>query len=539
MVTGAKLRTIRRWGLCFASLALGVAFVHFASVSYDDAFISFRYAENLAAGRGLVFNPGDRVEGYSNFLWTILLALPALLGASKLQVGMLVAAKLLGAACCLATLWLTAKDRELDSTAPPAAAWPVAATYLALMAPFALWGGAGLETSLVGLLMLAVVVLDERERADGFRGVAWSFGAVCLAALTRPEPVLLAVPLLALRWLELERSRRAKVCARAALVFGLPYLTFLGFRLGYYGQLVPNTYFAKRAGDPEAWGRGWDYLQRAMEQLALWGVLATALIVLFVARSWSRSTNLVLAMLLTHAASVVYEGGDWMAAHRLMVPALPLLALLVERAWRSSFALDWQRLRLASVPGWVMPPHWAEVWNAWIGRAGERAARRGGKALRAGALGGLVAAAAASCLMSYRPWLGVPGSGLRGIELTRGDHFTIAFWLRDNLPEPGLLATGEAGVVPYYTKLPLLDLLGLMDPHLARLSGVRHRKFDSDYVLGRRPSYVLLTINRWPDGTINGAHTYSQALLHHPRFEREYAVMREFPRAILYRRVAP
>jgi len=50
-------------------------------VPVDDAYISYRYAENLAAGRGLVFDPGERVEGYSNFLWVILLALSRILGA--------------------------------------------------------------------------------------------------------------------------------------------------------------------------------------------------------------------------------------------------------------------------------------------------------------------------------------------------------------------------------------------------------------------------------------------------------------------------
>src|SRR3989442_1472314 len=40
----------------------------------DDSFISFRYARHLAAGRGLVWNPGERVEGYTNFLWVILMA---------------------------------------------------------------------------------------------------------------------------------------------------------------------------------------------------------------------------------------------------------------------------------------------------------------------------------------------------------------------------------------------------------------------------------------------------------------------------------
>lgn len=46
----------------------------------DDAFISFRYAEHLATGQGLVWFPGDRIEGYTNFLWTLLMAIPMLLG---------------------------------------------------------------------------------------------------------------------------------------------------------------------------------------------------------------------------------------------------------------------------------------------------------------------------------------------------------------------------------------------------------------------------------------------------------------------------
>ena len=47
---------------------------HVAWFLCDDAFISFRYARNLLEGHGLVFNPGEYVEGYSNFLWTLELA---------------------------------------------------------------------------------------------------------------------------------------------------------------------------------------------------------------------------------------------------------------------------------------------------------------------------------------------------------------------------------------------------------------------------------------------------------------------------------
>ena len=47
----------------------------------DDAYISLRYAANWAGGRGLVFNPGERVEGYTNFLWVLIEAAAIRLGA--------------------------------------------------------------------------------------------------------------------------------------------------------------------------------------------------------------------------------------------------------------------------------------------------------------------------------------------------------------------------------------------------------------------------------------------------------------------------
>ncbi|MCX7878834.1 MAG: hypothetical protein N2510_09400, partial [Ignavibacteria bacterium] len=40
----------------------------------DDAYISYRYGRNLMEGNGLVYNPGEKVEGYTNFLWTIITA---------------------------------------------------------------------------------------------------------------------------------------------------------------------------------------------------------------------------------------------------------------------------------------------------------------------------------------------------------------------------------------------------------------------------------------------------------------------------------
>lgn len=538
MAVRSSVAGCARWGLAGALLGACATFVHFANFGYDDAFISFRYAENLASGQGLVFNVGERVEGYSNFAWTALMAVPALLGASRHQLGMLLSAKLLGAFASLSTLVASA----VKSPSPAAAGryeLPVAALYLALLAPFSLWSVAGMETPLLGLLLVVIVVLDEREHARGWRGTCWSAVALWLAALTRPEPVLLLFPLLALRIGERQGRLRWNVSAglRFASTFVVPYSAFLAFRRCYYGQWLPNTYFAKRASDPEAWARGLSYLGRAVDELWLLQMLAASVAVLLASRRWSRSDSVVVSLLLTHAASVVYEGGDWMQGHRLVVPALPLVGLLLQSAWRSTASLSWQRLHLPAVPPWLSPPAWGRAWNEALRVAERRSGVWARRALPRGGAAILLAVSMVSAYRSYGPWRGVLGSGWQRWEPTRGTNFAVAFWMRDHVTEPGLLATGEAGVIPYYTRLPLLDLFGLMDPHLAHLPGVRHRKFDADYVLARRPRYVALPVNRFSDGSLTGSQTYSETLLHDARFLRRYAVLHEFPELVLYVRV--
>src|SRR4051812_8768436 len=66
---------MRALGL-FAPMAFVLAAARrVGSFTIDDAYISFRYARNFAHGDGLVYNLGERVEGYTNFLWTVILGL--------------------------------------------------------------------------------------------------------------------------------------------------------------------------------------------------------------------------------------------------------------------------------------------------------------------------------------------------------------------------------------------------------------------------------------------------------------------------------
>src|SRR6185436_10328266 len=93
-------------GLVVALVALASALLVAHSLVWnfvtDDAFISFVYSRNLARHGQLVFNLGDRVEGYTNFLWTVLLA-----GLYKVGLQPELMSRLLGTACAVITLFVS------------------------------------------------------------------------------------------------------------------------------------------------------------------------------------------------------------------------------------------------------------------------------------------------------------------------------------------------------------------------------------------------------------------------------------------------
>jgi hypothetical protein len=532
-------------GCAIAILLVGQ--LHFANITIDDAFISFRYAENLATGHGLVFNVGERVEGYSNFLWTVLLAIPVWLHVDRYELGLLISAKVLGVLCSVATVLLVSRTAALERTPKEQAMAPLAALYLASLVPFWMWGVGALETPLVTLLIALTAHLHLREDAAlraGSRPIAWSHLTLLLAALTRPEPVVLFVPLAAARLLRAHRFGGRTGLNRALLelgLFALPYAAFLLFRIEYYGQVVPNTYFAKLANDDEVAARGTRYLEAASEHLH-WPCLALVCgSPILLARRFGYRLGVVLSLAVLQLAVVFYEGGDWMPGCRLLVPSLPLIALLVPEAW---FAIGHiSRADLAppgEAPSWLIRSDWLAAWQRVARNSGGRAWNAVlGRVLRSTAYVVLLTACLASAIGSFDTVpMTMDLSGLRGLQLGHSRYFGIARWMRRELHEPALLALGEAGVIPYYTKLPILDLYGLMDPHVSHLRGAMHKKYDPDYIFVRKPKYVLLIVTRVPDGKLTSDHVYVLALLADPRFAETYAPLHDFGKAILYERKA-
>ncbi len=297
---------------CLPWLALLVWLTWTAWFLADDAFISFRYARNLLEGNGLVFNPGERVEGYSNFLWVLELA--ALWGAFGLKPEH--TAQWLSVAFTVATVGAMAwQVYRLPALRHRALVGWMALGLVCGSATFAMWTSAGgLETrQFTFFIVLAVVCLSlYRAKPAGLLAASLSLAA---AAYTRPEGPLIAV--CCFGWfivqsvadsgrLRLDWRALARLVAPFAVLVAAHYL----FRYAYYGEWLPNTYYAKHV---RPWYEsGFRYLWLAALDTGLYLLIPLAWVA--TRRRWrdfrDGSFALVLLLVVVHMAYVMQIGGD-------------------------------------------------------------------------------------------------------------------------------------------------------------------------------------------------------------------------------------
>ena len=317
---------MKRIGWAIAIVAGVLALAHAISRIWlsDDAFITFRYADHLAHGHGLVFNVGERVEGDTNFLWTLWIAVGRLFGASATGWSIV-----WGIACYMGAVALVARrSLQLDE-------FPSAVLFAAAHVAWAEFATSGLETSAFTLLAFAgyVLVCPESDELPSRRRIAAAGAVFALAALTRPDGILFGA--VAGVWLLAQKRVRDGLVLAAA--FAIVWLPPTAWRVWYYGDFFPNTYYAKSAWIPW-WSQGKWYALWYLERYAPFVLVPLALI----ARPRRRAA-LELAMVCVYALYVTRVGGDFMFA-RLFVPLTPFLALLLQRA----LMLCRPRLRIAA-----------------------------------------------------------------------------------------------------------------------------------------------------------------------------------------------
>ncbi|MFL5321879.1 MAG: hypothetical protein ACJ790_19615 [Myxococcaceae bacterium] len=425
---------------CFSVLVGGFLASRVAWLA-DDAYISFRYARNLALGNGVVFNPGEWVEGYTNFLWTAVLAGLARLGADIPYAAL--------AGCFASFVVVLVLTSSVLRRLGFGRTFPFSVVILGASSAMSVWATSGLET----MFVMALVLGATRTLISSLR---WRRAVASLlfaaAAMARPDQVLTfsgaGVALAVCEWLTPQPLRRRLL---ALAEFGAPFVVVYGsyflLRWHAYGDLFPNTYYAKSGGAT--------YLEQGIPYLALFVTTTGACVWIPIAvatGSWRLSAErrlFVMTSLLGSAALLVYVGkvgGDFML-NRFCMPALPLLLICAEVALRDRFARE-------------RKSHW--TWR-WVS----------------------VGAAAVAIAFAVVP-MPVIGPFEKKWNVAEEDSFyRIKAWkplqvdsryfyeaaaLTHSFTQRGLMpryAVGCIGMIGYYSGLPIIDTYGLTSRRIA------------------------------------------------------------------------
>jgi hypothetical protein len=474
----------------------------------DDAYITFRYSRFLATGRGPYFNVGEHVEGYTNFLYMLLMsAVYAVGGAAAVPwVGKLLGIVSGGAALALIQSVIRRLARTSGAMADRAGlAGSLAAALVAVTPGFALNCTSGLETGLLALAVTLAVYLGARAEEDGrwrAAGVVWA-----LAALTRPEVVAVFGTWAAGSFLAAVATSARGGGTRSwnpapsrlllrdiAITISVVAAHFLFRWLAYDGELLPNTWWAKSGG--YLGYTPWEYVCRGAlaPVLGLLGLLA-GLLGWVPARLRARTAWPVLAVALFGAFMPLLVGADWMPGWRFSAPYLPALAAVVALGW---VAL----LRPLDTRDRALAPFFA------------------------------VMAVGLAALLHHPERVDLA----KLVELrARGyatGHRALADWVVETLEPGDTVALMDIGIVGYYAdRARILDISGLTDRHIAKSPGpLLAKRYDPAYILEREPEVIVLVVSAWgdcreplPEGRRLGTWIgIERAIFDHPEFRAHY-----------------
>jgi len=415
---------------------------------YDDAFIYLRYVKNLDAGCGLRFNCGDPpVEGFTGPLYLAVLWLGGRVTVQLIDLSQIVCTASLAAALAFAVWAAVIAGRGEPGGALPAVLAVSVAAALGADHFVLLNAITGMETALGAAAITAIALAALAERR-------WLLvAAVAAALLVRPESLVFAAALPILPAL-----RRPKyLAAIAGIVVAIAIA-----RYAVFGALAPNTYYAKAGGTWRHAELGLAYLADAAADFPL--AFAAPLALLLPAGPRRRACGFVLAGAAAWFAFFLRSGGDLFEYSRLAFPLVPALYVLA----------------LAGI---------AELARRITGRPLAAAI--------AAAACALVVAGRAAVVHSLAPQHASP----RVVEWA-----ALGSYLRSHY-RGATIATVPIGAIGYYSQLPIIDLVGLTEPAIARAGRsvppdmltklwIGHERNCTECALARAPTVIATTMHR-------------------------------------------
>lgn len=422
------------WQVFFASAVAIIFAFHYGLCTQDDAFISFRYAENLANGNGLVFNIGERVEGFSNLSWTLFFAFLIKIGFDPV-----ISSLIMG---YLSIIFLVYATGHLSKQTGGVIG--IACFLVALDPSMLLESVQGLESVFyAGLITLACSrLLEEREKKLSSK---FSTSFFALACLTRPEaPLFFALAHVGLsykdkKWMDSVFS----AVPIAAVLLGLTI-----FRLVYYQDILPNTFYAKVSG--LALSRGIEYCHFHFRHHPIFWI---SIIFVWLKHSREKKWFTLMTILIVYLLYIVWIGGDFKPTSRFILPVSGIMAAAVSTMVQKIIALrqNWIWIFLSLI--------------MFLGRA--------------------------SLFTKAEAWA----------EDRRQNFIARKFlgeWLQANTSSTDVLAMHSIGAIPYYAQRRTIDMWGLTDKTIAKTPNASfgqgmagHEKTNPEYVFSLKPDIYL------------------------------------------------
>ncbi|MBN1353437.1 MAG: hypothetical protein JW994_02060 [Candidatus Omnitrophica bacterium] len=433
----------------------------------DDSFIFFRYADNLCAGNGLVYNPGEKVEGYTSFLWILLLAAGNCVGFSPVFFSKFLGA-VFSAGCVLLLLNTHRFIKNTDYTISV-----TSALFLGTCGVFMPWAASGMETAMFTFFVLlsCLFYLSIREGTRE-RWMFFLLGNACaLSTMSRPEgAIIFSVIFFDRLYIDIKTGRR--MIFYATLGFLAVYLPYFIWRYLYYGDLFPNSFYVKVNPIGQYIALGLLYAFKFIRTVFF--LLFPIFILAAFPRKWRTINKNIKSLTILLAAYTVYiiaVGGDCMPSFRFFAPILPVICVV--SAMLLSYFMDKKSMFVFAVSmvciyNFIQLPYNDELLKH------------------------------------------VKGDGVVCCGKEAG------LWLKKNVSPEAVIATNTAGSVAHYSRLKIIDMLGLTDRHIAhrkiqpdRMIMLGHDKADGNYVLSKKPDYIMFGA---PPGE------------EYPRFQSDYEI---------------
>jgi arabinofuranosyltransferase len=440
----------------------------------DDAYICFRYASNFLSGEGLVYNSGERVEGYTDFLWILLL----IFFKKILGVDFLNTARFLGVVGGISIFFLIFMiNRRLEGRRP-ILIFGCVAILLLFNQSLSYWSVAGLETMAFASMAIASLLCEYwRPNLTG--------PLLIIATLLRPEGALVFFIIMLNRIIV---KRRFPI--QLFLTYLIPLIPYAIFKLIYYGSILPNPFYAKSGLGIEYIISGLEYFWQFASTLGVFGLIFVPLI-LAAKRLWKRYSLLYLYVVI-YIIYIILIGGDVLKVYRFTIPVVPIIYFLFVISLDEILSsllknLSWHRI----LPSCIMIM--------------------------------IVCIIGVSSFMLSRNHI----RAYRNLELGLTEKMQfISRMLRKHMGPNFTVAASTIGVLGYELQgHKVTDMLGLTDSYIAKnpeiIPGLqstwKERRFNSRYLLQQQPDFIIFSTNDKPSAPAE------LALFLHSEFRNNYS----------------